>query len=89
MLKVLTIATVAGGMLAGCATPTPRAMNTPDAAPTAQAASLHCLKTGSRIVQKDNECANVSGRAYSRDDIDRTGAFTVSEALRRLDPSVN
>lgn len=62
----------------------------------------NCLRqTGSRIVAHANaradelkdpskrRCAPVSGRSYSRDDIDRTGQTNVADALRMLDPSVN
>ncbi len=34
-------------------------------------------------------CAPVAGRAYTREDIDRVGAFGLADALRLLDPSVN
>jgi hypothetical protein len=33
------------------------------------------------------KCAEF-GRAYDRDDIDRTGAVDLADALRRLDPSI-
>jgi hypothetical protein len=50
----------------------------------------YCLReTGSHIVSKQRKsCVNASGRAYSREDIDRTGAVDLADALRRLDPSV-
>lgn len=32
-------------------------------------------------------CAMVPGRAYTREDLLRTGAFDTAEALRRLDPA--
>lgn len=35
------------------------------------------------------ECANAPGRVYSREDIDRTGAISTADALRRLDPSIH
>lgn len=49
--------------------------------------------TGSRITpQRDSkgECPKLAGagRVYDKDDIDRTGAIDVSEALRKLDPSI-
>lgn len=52
--------------------------------------SSHCLReTGSRIKpSKDQPCINAAGRAYTREDIDRTGATTTAEALRQLSPSV-
>ena len=34
-------------------------------------------------------CAPVAGRAYTREEIDRMGAFGLVDALRMLDPSVN
>lgn len=62
----------------------------------------NCLRhTGSRITAQANaradarkdkskrECAPLSGRSYTREDIDRTGALDIGEALRRLDPSVH
>ena len=53
----------------------------------------NCLKnTGTRITPRADrngrKCANVTGRAYNRDDLDRTGAVDLADALRRLDPSV-
>lgn len=64
--------------------------------------SRHCLQhTGSRIharrVQRQHrnghkadrkDCAMLAGRVYSREDIERTGAFDLHDALRRLDPSI-
>src|SRR3546814_1050008 len=60
----------------------------------------HCLKeTGSRITASQNrrarkagkqaECANAFGRAYDREDIERTGATDVKQALQMLDPSIH
>ena len=62
----------------------------------------NCLRhTGSRITahanakadaRKDKSkraCAPLSGRSYTREDIDRTGAIDIADALRRLDPSVH
>ena len=60
----------------------------------------HCLKeTGSRITASQNrkarqagrqaECANAFGRAYSRDDIERTGATDLKQALQMLDPAIH
>lgn len=61
----------------------------------------NCLRyTGSRI-QADHQpitaqtpvdaegkpsCANAPGTAYTREDLDRTGRYTIKEALRALDP---
>jgi outer membrane cobalamin receptor len=48
-----------------------------------------CLKTGTRIRLSNEECVTaVSGRVYTQKEIEQTGAFTISEALRRLDPTL-
>ena len=56
-------------------------------------ADRNCLKhTGSRVIRADSKgrkCANATGRAYNRDDIDRTGAVDLQDAIRRLDPAVH
>jgi len=53
----------------------------------------NCLKhTGSRLIRADSKgrkCAIASGRSYNREDIDRTGAVDLRDALRKLDPAVN
>jgi hypothetical protein len=33
-------------------------------------------------------CVAANGRVYTREDLDRTGAIDVADALRRLDPSI-
>ncbi len=59
----------------------------------------NCLRhTGSRITERANrqadrdgkpgKCANAFGRAYDREDIERTGATNVAQALQMLDPSI-
>lgn len=66
----------------------------------APGADRNCLQqTGSHIgtastarrgkAGKAPQCINASGRAYTRDDIDRTGATDVASALRMLDPAVH
>lgn len=70
------------------------------AADAANEASVkpYCLQeTGSLITasqnrhaaKADKKCAPVAGRAYSRRDIERTGAFDLAAALRRLDPAIH
>ena len=60
----------------------------------------HCLKqTGSLVTASQNrkarksgkqeECANAFGRAYDREDIERTGATDVKQALQMLDPAIH
>lgn len=44
-------------------------------------------QTGSRIPVNPSTCS-APGRAYSSDDIKRTGATTAGGALRLIDPSV-
>ena len=51
----------------------------------------NCIReTGTRIKRaKDKkDCNGLPGRSYDKDDIDRTGALSIGEALERLDPSV-
>jgi uncharacterized lipoprotein YajG len=46
-----------------------------------------CLKSGTRIRLNDEDCATtVNGRVYSQRELEQTGALSVSEALRKLDP---
>jgi hypothetical protein len=56
-------------------------------------AGRNCLQyTGSRLIRADSKgrkCANATGRSYSKEDIDRTGAVDLLDALRRLDPAVH
>lgn len=66
----------------------------------ARADDRNCLRrTGSLITAHQNrraertgkpgKCANAFGRAYDREDIERTGATDVAEALRMLDPAIH
>ncbi|RPE77242.1 hypothetical protein [Vulcaniibacterium tengchongense] len=53
----------------------------------------HCLRHTGSLIRADRAgkrgCNPVAGRAYDRDDIDRTGAIDLADALRRLDPAVH
>ncbi len=60
----------------------------------------NCLRqTGSMITTsanhkarragKEEKCANAFGRSYDREDIERTGATDVAQALRMLDPAIH
>lgn len=78
------IAFVAACSLVGCAsTGNYHASNqASDAAPAG------CVnQSGSLIPQARGACAGL-GHTYSRADIDHTGATTVGEALRLLDPTI-
>ena len=74
-------------LLAACAATAQNAR--PNAGTSAVVAENHtCLtQTGSRIATKGADCS-ASGRSYSSEDIDRTGATTADEALRLMDPSI-
>ncbi|WP_411834360.1 hypothetical protein [Pseudoxanthomonas mexicana] len=50
-----------------------------------------CLReTGTRIVRRDarGACGAQPGRAYTREDIQRTGHTDLVQALRALDPAI-
>jgi hypothetical protein len=73
--------------LAGCATaPQPHLVDA--AAQGIPVNGSTCMSTGTRIQLKPDQCANVPGRSFSKDELDRTGAPTTAEALRMLDPSL-
>lgn len=60
----------------------------------------HCLQaTGSRVTAARNaraeregkaerKCAAAAGRVYTSDDLDRTGAVNIADALRTLDTGI-
>ena len=65
-----------------------------EAARKDEVADRNCLKeTGSRLAprpdSKGRKCVNATGHAYTKDDLDRTGAIDLEDALRRLDPVVH
>lgn len=63
-------------------------------------APRHCLQaTGSRVTAARNaraeregkaerKCAAAAGRVYTADDLDRTGAVNIADALRMLDTGI-
>ena len=65
--------------------------------PQERAADAFCLRhTGSHLKSMNNDrnesavqCANEPGRSYTREDIQRTGATSTADALRKLDPSIH
>jgi hypothetical protein len=76
---------VAGVTLFGCATTADGAKPKPAAA--AATKDPTCLTdTGSRIAGT-SKCRGY-GRAYSNDDIERTGQTSAADALALLDPSI-
>jgi hypothetical protein len=95
MLPALALALFACASASLAAEPVPEARFADVETRRADLAEVHssartCLRhTGSRIVRRDRErCIDVAGRAYTRDEIHRTGAVSVGEALGRLDPSL-
>jgi hypothetical protein len=95
MLKTLLLATSLAICGSAWANDAPAAKDTTAAqkaaavkkqAARAEARSRSCLRsTGTRIVLKNQQCVASPGRVYSQDDLQRTGATTVNEALRLLD----
>lgn len=68
-------------VVAATATTTKRAVPPPD--------SRNCIRdTGSHIPPPKGQCLPVPGNSYSQQDIQRTGAANVGQALQMLDPSV-
>lgn len=87
--------TVAADVQAGVQVDATRVNAQADAqAPTGPTArNVNCLQdTGTRIRARDPKTGKPlcqgPGRAYSRDDLNRTGQTDIADALRRLDPSV-
>lgn len=80
-------------LLAGCASGALRQPTATDSEIAGQKAAqpAHCLtETGSRIKPSaEHRCLAGPGQAYTREDIDRTGATTTTEALRRLSPAAH
>jgi hypothetical protein len=76
-----------GFIVVGCAV-TPHGSKPVINAPQAAVTDPTCLDgTGTRLPAESAKCT-VTGRSYSHDDITRTGATNVGEALQLLDPSI-
>lgn len=100
MKRLLLTALLAGVVPAAFAQAAPAE---PAAAPATQVADAakeplserYCLReTGSRIVahrdaKGQKRCNALPGRAYTREDLDRTGQVNIADALRMLDPAVH
>jgi hypothetical protein len=68
---------------------------TPDKSTSSKTRPLsdhNCLRqTGSRIIPRDAKgegCASATGRAYTREELDRTGGRDLAHSLRLLDPAI-
>ena len=82
----IAAAIAASLIFAGCATVADDAKAKPEK-PTAVAENPSCLtQTGSRVGVKGT-CRG-TGRSYTNDDMTRTGATTVGDALPLMDPSI-
>ncbi len=80
MVAYLNVASVMASMLilAGCAT----------GGSPAVAHNSACLKqTGSRIAANGKDCSAI-GQSYTSEDLKRTGATQLGDALRLLDPII-
>ncbi len=77
-------AAAAGLMLFGCAA-TPQSPNSKPA--TAALKDPNCLTDTGSLIDSKSGCRGY-GRAYTRDDMFRTGAFQAGDALVLLDPSI-
>ncbi|MFO7276106.1 MAG: hypothetical protein DIU56_003635 [Pseudomonadota bacterium] len=89
MRRLMPIAASVAVLAAGCAAaPQVSELDSTRLAVMRPSPVLDCPRhTGTRIKRDDGSCASVSGRAFTIHDIERTGAGTIDEALRMLDPS--
>ena len=81
-MRNVILIVAAAGLLAACAQSSPRRdeVARKDVPP-------HCLQeTGSRIERKPGECNNNPGRVVTREEMERTGAFTTFDAIQRTVP---
>jgi hypothetical protein len=83
MLRPLLLGFCISLLLSGCAV-TPAESLASDAAPKAK-----CEMTiGTHIRMRSDDCMTLPGQVYTQSDIEGTGAFSVAEALQRLDPRI-
>jgi hypothetical protein len=67
----------------------PNAPGSPEDKAAARKDDRNCLReTGSLIPAKKGHCLPVTGRTYTKDDLDRTGERKLGPALEKLDPSI-
>jgi hypothetical protein len=98
LVSVVVLLAAAGFAMAARGAPqnTPPADQpaTTQAAPAKQQSPIkpgdrNCIRdTGSLIPAKKGECLPVTGRTYSKQDLDSTGKNTLGPALQQLDPSI-
>ena len=81
-MRHFVLIAAAAGVLVACATHRPDLAKADD--------RPHCLRdTGSRIPTPPGECNNEPGRSISREEIERTGAYSTGDAIRRIEPSAH
>jgi hypothetical protein len=83
MLRPLLLGFCLSLLLSGCAM-TPSESLADNSAPKAKCE----MTTGSHIRMRSDNCMTRPGEVYSQSDIEGTGAFSVAEALQRLDPRI-
>lgn len=98
LVTVVVLLTAAGFATAIRAAPQNGAAAQQPAATSAAASNNHspikpgdrnCLQdTGSLIPAKKGQCLPVTGRSYSKKDIDSTGETNLGPALQKLDPAI-
>ena len=77
--KLLTAGSLVLALGACASQPTQVAQQTEEA-------KKHCVReTGTYLKRdKEHECVNGPGRTYTREDMDRSGAMSTGEAIRRI-----
>ncbi len=89
-----TLAPLAAGLLSAfgvCAAEPPAAATQASETAAKAEEAVNCLQqTGSRLQRdKDQPCISAPGQVITRDQIERTGAVTVSDAIRRSSAAAN
>ena len=98
-LMTLALAAPAWAQDAPAPAPAEPAVATNDEATTPESPRTCLQATGSRVTMAQNaraeregkparRCATANGRVTTADDLDRTGAVNIADALRRLDTGV-
>ena len=88
ILASLLLAGLCGAALADDPVPAPAPETATANTPPDPDSKLCLRETGSHLRPKQGECLPVTGSRYSREDVENTGSVDLSDALRRLDPSL-
>lgn len=85
MKRILASLALVPVLLAGCAaTSRPQ----PDSRSASATTEPCVLESASRIPARSGGCSITPGRAYSQQDVQRTGQTNAADALQMLDPSI-